>query len=74
MSLADHVASMFPARLQDARMSQGTTQEELAGVTGLQASAISHFECGRRLPSVRNLLLLCEALEVSADWLLGGGA
>jgi hypothetical protein len=32
---------------------------------------VSHFECGRQLPSCKNLAALAVALRVSADWLLG---
>jgi transcriptional regulator with XRE-family HTH domain len=46
-------------------------QEELAKKAGLPPSSISHFECGRRKPSLRNLVRLADALEMSADFLLG---
>ena len=39
--------------------------------TGLQASAISHFETGTRRPSFDNLRRLADALEVTTDYLLG---
>jgi transcriptional regulator with XRE-family HTH domain len=51
---------------------RGWSQTELADRTGLQPSAISHFEDGRRVPSAANLLNLSKALATSCDYLLGG--
>jgi transcriptional regulator with XRE-family HTH domain len=46
-------------------------QMDLARKTRLKQSAISQFETGRRTPSFHNLRRLADALEVSADYLLG---
>lgn len=54
-----------------AREFRQMTQAALAKATGLQPAAISHFETGERRPSIRNLRKICNALEFSADWLLG---
>lgn len=48
-------------------MSQG----DLATKSGLQPSAISHFETGNRSPSFDNLKRLADALSVTTDYLLG---
>ena len=48
-------------------MSQG----DLAKKSGLQPSAISHFETGSRSPSFDNLKRLADALETTTDYLLG---
>lgn len=37
----------------------------------MQPSAIAHFEAGRRKPSFDNVRALAEALNVTADFLLG---
>jgi transcriptional regulator with XRE-family HTH domain len=50
---------------------RGLKQADLAERTGLKQSAISHFECGRRLPSMKNLVRLADALECSADLFYG---
>ena len=42
----------------------------LADKTGLKPSAISHFERGRRLPSLKNLVKLADALGVTLDELV----
>lgn len=61
----------FPERLRHARDKKGLSQSELAEKAGLQPSAVSHFETGRRSPSFDNLKALSEALQVSTDYLLG---
>jgi transcriptional regulator with XRE-family HTH domain len=62
----------FPNRLRKAREQiRKLSQSELAEKTGLQSSAISHFESGTRKPSFHNLRRLADALKVSTDYLLG---
>ena len=66
-----HPAEIFPDRLRTAREHRQLNQGELAKRSGLQASAISHFETGTRKPSFDNLRRLADALEVTTDYLLG---
>jgi transcriptional regulator with XRE-family HTH domain len=61
----------FKSRLREAREAKGWSQTDLATRTGLEPSAISHFECGRREPSAGNLVILAIQLQVSTDYLLG---
>lgn len=61
----------FPERLKNARELRGLNQSDLATKTGLQASAVSHFETGSRKPSFDNLKRLADALKVTTDYLLG---
>jgi transcriptional regulator with XRE-family HTH domain len=65
------MSSSFPERLKTAREKKGFTQSQLAERTGLQPSAVSHFEAGRRSPSFDNLKKLADALGVAIDYLLG---
>lgn len=58
-------------RLRASRKARALSQSALAELADLQPSAVSHFETGRRVPSVDNLRLLADALCVSADYLLG---
>lgn len=63
-------------RIRIIRELRGWSQAELAERSRLEPSAISHFETGRRVPSVVNLLKLAEALTmntfyISTDYLLG---
>lgn len=70
MSQPDKAGS-FPARLRETRAKRGLEQAQLAARAGIPATSISHFEAGRRKPSLVNLGNLAEALEVSIDYLLG---
>lgn len=63
-------AVKFSLRLRYARSALGYSQEDVASLTGLKPSAISHFETGHRLPSFENLRTLVIVLKVSADYLL----
>ena len=69
--MSNNLSDNFPARLRAAREMRSLTQGELARDTGLQPSAVSHFETGGRKPSFDNLRLLADALEVTIDYLLG---
>lgn len=71
MSESSTRPDMFSERLRKAREYRGLTQGELAERTGLQPSAVSHFETGVRKPSFDNLRLLADKLDVTTDYLLG---
>ncbi len=62
---------VFSNRLKEARDLKDISQGELANRSGLQPSAISHFETNARKPSFENLKKLADALDVSTDYLLG---
>ena len=64
----------FAEILKSIREEKGLSQSELATKAGLQPSAISHFESGRRSPSFDNLRRLADALNVTIDYLLGRNA
>ena len=64
-------SAIFPDRLRRAREYRGLSQGDLAKITELQPSAISHFETGARKPSFDNLRLLADKLDVTTDYLLG---
>lgn len=63
----------FADILKRTREECGYTQAGLACRAGLKQAHISHFECGRRLPSYHNLLALKLALDVTADSLMEDG-
>lgn len=71
MSESSRTGDIFPARLRAAREKRDISQDELAKRSGLQPSAISHFETGTRKPSFDNLRRLADALDVTTDYLLG---
>jgi transcriptional regulator with XRE-family HTH domain len=62
---------IFSQRLKTARDLRKMSQGDLAEKSGLQPSAISHFETGNRSPSFDNLKRLADALTVTTDFLLG---
>ena len=61
----------LPQRLRCARESRRFTQVTLAKRAGVHPATMSHFEAGRRAPSLKSLLRLAEALNVTTDYLLG---
>ena len=68
------MSEKFAESLRTIREQKGLSQTELADRSGLQPSAISHFETGRRSPSFDNLKRLADALAVSIDYLMGRAA
>lgn len=66
-------ATDFGKRLAEIRAYRELTQHELAAKAGMVPSAISHFESGRREPSLSNLRKLAEALDTGATELLATG-
>lgn len=61
----------FSKRLREIREAKKLSQDDLGRRAGLQASAISHFENERRLPSFDNIKNLADALNMTIDYLLG---
>ena len=62
---------VFSQRLKVLRNERELSQEDLSKRTGLQATAVSHFETGTRKPSFDNLRRLADALETTVDYLMG---
>jgi transcriptional regulator with XRE-family HTH domain len=60
----------FAGKMKSIRLHRGFTQEQLAKEIGVPASAISHWETGRRTPSLDNFAKICEELSVSPGWML----
>jgi len=57
------------------RMSElGVTQAALATAIGAQPGRVGHYLTGRNEPPLAHFMLICRHLQVSADWLLFGGA
>lgn len=61
----------FGSRLKEMRELAGMTQADLAEDSGLSPMAISHFERGRRLPSLKNFAAIMNSLGDCAAYLLG---
>jgi transcriptional regulator with XRE-family HTH domain len=63
---------IFPKRLKHHRTARNLSQAALATKAGLAPTHLSHFEAGRRIPTLENFVHLVNALGVSADELLFG--
>lgn len=46
------------------RLSKNLTQEKLSEISGISSDYLSEIERGKRIPSLKRLLLIAEALEV----------
>jgi len=57
-------------RIKSKRESKKLTQEELAELTGLTNNYISNIERTRSKPSIETLIKICNALEVTPDYIL----
>ena len=57
-------------RIKQAMESKNMKQYELAEKTYITQTTISRYITGERTPDAINLKAICEALEISADWLL----
>lgn len=58
------------ARVRAARRQQGLTQEKLADLAGISASFLGHIERGSRVASLETLVDLCNAMNVTPEYLL----
>ena len=62
----------FGDRLMMRRKHLGLTQSELAEIAGVSDNQISNIENGKSFPKFNNFLMLCDALDCNADYLLSG--
>lgn len=65
----DYVA--MGKRVRTRRKELGLKQEELAARVGISASFFGHIERGSRVASIETLVSMANALNTSADYLLG---
>jgi transcriptional regulator with XRE-family HTH domain len=63
--------SLFAQRLKNARTSKQFTQKEVAEFLNIEETSYQHYEYGKREPSYKILVRLCNHLDVSSDYLLG---
>jgi len=66
-----YVAESFGKRLTRLRKAIGLSQNDLARETGVSQRMIAHYEVNDGNPPLHVLHKLCQALEVTADQLLG---
>lgn len=70
--IRDRGLSLLPRRVLDLRNRRGWSQRELARRAGIHPTRLSKVERGSARMSLRELLLLGEALETSLDELVYG--
>ena len=58
-------------RIRKYRKEKGWTQSQLAEEADMFTSYISHYEAGRWLPSLLNIIAIADALNVSLDDIVG---
>jgi len=58
------------ARIKEARIRKGLTQEQLAEIVGIGSSHMSHIESGKTVPSFDVFISIVNALQCSSDMLL----
>lgn len=58
-------------RLRNAREDRDLKQMDVARQTGISNKVLSSYERNISLPTIDNLLLLCECYQISSDELLG---
>lgn len=61
----------FSERLSHCMKQRKVNGSELSALSGVTAAAISRYLNGLRTPTVENIILLADALDVSVDYLLG---
>lgn len=58
-------------RLAELRKEKNLSQLELGVILGIAQNLISHYECGRRNPSIPTIKKLATYFNVSIDYLVG---
>lgn len=68
----DDLIKQMGIRIYERRKQKRWTQEELAEASGVTPQTISTAELGKKALRPKNMLKICIALEISADYLLTG--
>lgn len=68
----DNLLKQMGTRIYERRRQKRLTQEELAEIAGVTPQTISTAELGKKALRPENLLKICNALEISVDYLLQG--
>ena len=66
------IIATLGARIAIARQKRGLGEKDLAQKVGVSATYVRRYEQDLNDPSLHNLKLIAEALEVSPGWLLSG--
>ena len=61
----------FAERLKEIRTENNISQHKFAALCNVQQSCVSKWERGVTLPDAEMIVVICQVLHVSADYLLG---
>jgi transcriptional regulator with XRE-family HTH domain len=59
-------------RIRQLRLTHKLTQEQLGEICDTTKGAVSQWESDQTMPTLQNVLLLCDRLTFTLDWLLRG--
>src|SRR3546814_4572571 len=59
-------------RIKSAREARKLSQIDMHNRTGLSRTVLINYEAGRHKPSAREIKLICDALEISPNYLIYG--
>ena len=73
MHSRDHVDNKsIGKRIRSIRMMNNLTQDNLGDMLGISAQAVYKMEAGENMITVTSLIILCEKLNVTPDYILFG--
>lgn len=61
----------FAERLKDLREEKNLTQYELSKKIGISTACINRWEKNLRVPNIDSIIILCQFLGCSSDYLIG---
>lgn len=61
----------FQERFNEIIKTSGKSQVEIAAAVNVSKQCVSDYKTGKSVPSLETLYLLCQFLDVSADYLMG---
>ena len=70
--VASPAAAHIGGHIRRIREGRDLTHDQLAAATMIDSSNIRAYEAGRQLPSLHNLIRICEALKATPGELLDG--
>lgn len=71
MDKNEKLREIFPERLKRAMGEKKLNNKQLARRVGIHPNMIGFYALGKYFPQLDTLAAICDALDVSADWLLG---
>ena len=65
------MVEIFRKRFSEELKQSGMTTKELAEKVGISPEMVTQYNTTKKLPSLDTFIRICQALDVSADYLLG---